>query len=202
MKYLNEKSGKYSGMTMTGKAFYPRLVRPDTKYNKLGQYKADLRVPIEEAKELMQELAEVYKEWTGKAPSKNDNTMWKMDEDKEGNATGDVIVKMRVANKMNKEGELWDRRPKVFFRNADDRTDKIGGGSSMKVQFEVYCWQSEKKGVSLQPLSVLIEDVVEYESDGGNPFGEGEEAVFDTEPLKTNGETDANTTQEEASDFF
>mgnify|MGYP003130659362 CR=1 FL=1 len=202
MKYLTEKSGKYSGMTMTGKAFYPRLVRADTKYNKLGQYKADLRVPVEEAKELMEELASVYKEWTGKAPSKNDNSMWKFEEDDNGNQTGDVIIKIRVSNKMKKDGDLWDRRPKIFFRNTDDRTESIGGGSAMKVQFDMYCWQAEKKGVSLQPLSVLIEELVEYEGNGGNPFGEGEEAVFDTEPLKTNGETDADTTQEEASDFF
>jgi hypothetical protein len=202
MKYLNEKSGKYSGVTMLGKAFYPRLVRPDVKYNKLGQYKADLRVPVEEAKELMEELAAVYKEWTGKAPSKNENTMWKMDEDKDGTPTGDVIFKIRVANKMNKEGQLWNRRPRVFFRNADEQTDRIGGGSTMKVEFDVYFWQSEKKGVSLQPLSVLIEEVKELENDKVNPFGVGEEAVFETEEIKVNEETDANTTQEEASDFF
>tara|TARA_B110000444_G_scaffold255692_1_gene290532 strand:- start:5352 stop:5966 length:615 start_codon:yes stop_codon:yes gene_type:complete len=204
MKYLNEKSGKYSGMTMTGKAFYPRLVRPDTKYNKLGQYKADIRVPVEEAKELMSELSQVYKEWTGSAPSQNDNYMWKMDEDKKtGEPTGDVIFKLRVANRMNQEGELWNRRPKVFFRDADTRTDKIGGGSAIKVQFEVYCWNAEKKGVSLQPMSVLIEEVVEPQSEA-NPFGEGEEATFDdtaNTPI-TEESDDADTTSKESNDFY
>ena len=205
MKYLNEKSGKYSGMTMTGKAFYPRLVRPDTKYNKLGQYKADIRVPVEEAKELMEELANVYKEWTGKAPSKSDNSMWKMDEDKNsGEATGDVIIKMRVANRLNQDGELWNRRPRVFFRNPDERTDKIGGGSAIKVEFQVYCWQAEKKGVSLQPMSVLVEEVKEPQQEA-NPFGEGEEASFDTTPeadTNTGDATDADATSQEADGFY
>ena len=40
------------------------------------------------------------------------------------------------------------------------------------------------------------------ENDKVNPFGVGEEAVFETEEIKVNEETDANTTQEEASDFF
>lgn len=203
MKYLNEKSpGKYQGMTMTGKAFYPRLVRPDTKYNPLGQFKADLRVPIEEAKDLMEELGEVYKQHVGKAPSKNENTMWKFDEDKDGEQTGDVIFKIRVTNKMGKDGTVWNRRPKVFFRNAEERTDKIAGGSTIKVQFEVYCWQAEKKGVSLQPMSVLIEEVVELQGEA-NPFGEGEEATFDHTPENnTNESKDADTPSKEADDFY
>ena len=204
MKYLNEKSGKYSGMTMTGKAFYPRIVRPDTKYNKLGQYKADIRVPVEEAKELMAELAEVYKGWTGKVPSKTKNTMWEIEEDgKTGEPTGDVILKLRVANKMNKEGELWNRRPRVFFRNPSESTDKIGGGSSMKVEFEVYCWTAEAKGVSLQPMSVLIEKVVEPKK-SENPYGEGEEATYeDTYKTPVTEESDdADTTSKESDDFY
>ena len=203
MKYLNEKSGKYTGMTMTAKAFYPRLVRPDIHFNKLGQYKADIRVPVEEAKELMEELGQVYKEWTGKAPSKNDNSMWKMEEDKEGNATGDVIIKIRVANRLTKEGEMWNRRPRVFFRDPEQRTDKIGGGSSIKVEFAVYCWQAEKKGVSLQPMSVLVEEVKEPQQEA-NPFGEGEEASFDTPSVETNtgDSTDADATSQEADGFY
>ena len=203
MKYLNEKSGKYQGMTMTGKAFYPRFVRPDTKYNKLGQYKADIRVPVEEAQDLMQELSQVFKEWTGSAPSKSDNSMWKIDEDKNtGEPNGDVIFKLRVANKQNADGELWNRRPRVFFRNAEDRTDNIGGGSSIKVQFDVYCWQAEKKGVSLQPMSVLVEEVKEPKQEA-NPFGEGEEARFDAVPeTNTGDEADADVTSQEADGFY
>lgn len=199
MKYLNEKGGKYSGMTMTGKAHYPRLIRPDTKFNSLGVYQADIRVPAEEAKDLMQELATVYKEWTGKAPNKADNFMWKEDLDEDGNSTGDILFKLRVKN-FERDGQVVQRRPKIFFRNEDDKTENIGGGSSMKVQFQVYCWTASQKGVSLQPLSVLIEEVVEYESAGGNPFGVGSEASF--EIPKQVRETDADTTQEEANDFF
>lgn len=202
MKYLNEKSpGKYQGMTMSATAVYPRLVHPDVKYDKLGQYKADIRVPIEEAKELMSELANVYKEWTGKAPSKDDNYMWKMETDKDGESTDHVIFKIRVKNKMNKDGDLWDRRPKLFFRNAEDRTDKVGGGSTIKVQFEVYCWNAEKKGVSLQPMSVLVEEVIVQKAE--NPFGEGEEADFDKYIQSQSEENnDADTASKEADDFY
>lgn len=180
-QHLTDNNGRHTGITMTGTAVYPRLVTPDTKYNELGVYQADIRVPFEEAKGLMAELAAVFKQWTGKAPAKADNTMWKMVLDDDGNETGEVLFKFRVKNFMSKQtGELVQRNPKLFFEKGVEKSDKIGGGTQMKVQFQVYCWTATSKGVSLQPMSVLIQELREYEGgSGGNPFGVGEAVAFD-----------------------
>ena len=205
MTYLTEQSGKTIGMSMSGIAVHPWLFKPDTKYDANGVYNASIRVPIEEAKDMMNELAQVFKEWAGKAPVKKENNMWRFEvDDKTGEETGHVIFNLKVKNKVNKKtGDLWDRKPPVFFTNAGDATPDVGGGSQMRVEFEVYRWNAEgKKGVSLQPISVLIEKVIVRENKAvANRWGEGELAAF-TEEAETNEETNANTTQEEASDFF
>lgn len=52
-------------VTPAGIAVFPRLNRPDTKYNEYGTYSADLRIPVEEAKPLLKELGAVYKGHVG-----------------------------------------------------------------------------------------------------------------------------------------
>jgi len=166
--------------TPKGTAVFPALLRPDTKFDELGQYKADLRVPLEEAKPLMEKLSATFKDHTGKAPSKNDNPMWKVEEDDEGNETGNVIFKLRVKNKMRKDGQLWDRRPRMFDAANNIITGvNPWGGSVLRVSAEVYAWTAgAKKGVSLQPLAVQVIDLVTGDGSSGASFGFGEEEGF------------------------
>ena len=98
-----------------GKAVYPRLAQPDTKFDDLGQYKADVSVPLAEAEPIMEILSEHFKAHTGKAPKKADNTMFYFETDINGDETGNVVFKCRVKNKLRKrDGKLWDRKPKLF----------------------------------------------------------------------------------------
>lgn len=149
--------------TPVGRAVYPRLGRPDTKYYDLGIYKASLMVPINEAKDLLNELTKIFKEHTGSAPNKFDNTMWKMETDEEGNPSGDVLLKLAIKNRMGRDGEVWDRKPKLFDAALKPCPRVIPfGGSEMIVNFEVYKWDAGgKKGVSLQPVAVQIIKLVE-----------------------------------------
>ena len=70
--------------TPVGTAVYPRLQTPDTKFDELGTYKADVSIPLVDAEPLMAELAADYKKHVGKAPKKADNSMWMMEVDSEG----------------------------------------------------------------------------------------------------------------------
>lgn len=145
-----------------GIAIYPALHRPDTRFDELGTYKADVKIEEAKAKPFMDKLSAIYKEHTGKAPSKKDNPMWSYVEDDEGNETGEVHFKIRVKNKMRKDGKLWDRRPMVMdAKKASMDTDvAVWGGSVMRVQMDVYCWVAAgKKGVSLQPVIVQVIDL-------------------------------------------
>lgn len=147
--------------TPLGVAVYPRLKTPDTKFDELGIYKADVAVPLADAEGLMEELQAIHKAHTGKPAKKSENTMWIMEVDEAGEETGRVIFKLRVKNRMTKKGELWDRRPVQFDAALKPIDVNPWGGSKMVVSFEVYEWTSgNKKGVSLQPVGVQIIDLV------------------------------------------
>jgi len=157
-----------------GRGVYPALKNPDTKFDELGQYKADLSIPSEEAEPLMERLSEVFKSHTGKAPKKAENTMWFFETDHEsGEETGNVVFKCRVKNKIRKkDGKLWDRKPKLFDAALKPIDVSPWGGSEYIVNAEIYCWDAGgKKGVSLQPVGVQIIKLIEGGSESAEDMG-------------------------------
>ena len=150
--------------TPIGTAVYPRLKTPDTKFDELGIYKADIAIPLVDAEPLMAQLQALHKAHTGKAAAVADNTMWTVENDDSGQPTGRVIFKLRVKNRLNKKGELWDRRPKLFDAALKPVDVNPWGGSKLVVSFDVYEWiAGVKKGVSLQPVGVQIIELVSGE---------------------------------------
>lgn len=188
-----------------GRAVYPALKRPDTKFNELGIYKANVIVPLKEATGVMDQLSNIFKQHTGKVPAKAENTMWKMEVDEEtGEETGNVIFKCTVKNVMRKNGELWDRRPKQFDAKMNPIDVDPRSGTELFISASVYEWSAGgKKGVSLQPLAVQIINLVEGNSASGDAFGfqerEGFEAPTDTYNYNF-GETN-DETETESEDF-
>jgi hypothetical protein len=186
--------------TPKGIAVFPALIRPDTKFDELGQYKCDLRVPVQEAQGFIKKIEDVYRNHIGKAHPKNPesgnkNALYAVERDDDGNATGNVILKIRVKNKLRKDGEVWDRRPRLFDAKLNPLTGikSIWGGTEMKVSCEVYCWSNgATKGVSLQPLGVQILKLVEgtgggadassmgFEAEDGFTAEEADDVPFDT----------------------
>lgn len=159
--------------TPTGTAVFPALKNPDTKFDELGQYKADLRLSMEEAKPLMMQLNDIHKRHTGKAANANENTMWYKETDKEtGEETGAVVFKIRVKNRMRRDGQKWDRRPALFDASLKPIDVNPWGGTEMRVSMSVYCWDAGgKKGVSLQPQAIQIINLVEGSAASGAGFG-------------------------------
>ena len=156
---------------------YPALNRPDTKFDDNGIYKADVRFPIAEAEPLIKKFMAIWKEHVGKAPKRSDNPMFYDETGEDGNATGFVVFKLRVKNKLRKDGKLWDRQPLMIDakKNDFDPSIAIWGGTKYRVQVEIYEWvNSGKKGVSLQPLIVQILDLKTGD-------GSGDRSAFDEE---------------------
>lgn len=166
-----------------GKAVYPRLKTPDTKFDELGQYKADLAVPLQEAEPVMKKLSKIHKDYTGKAPKKSENTMWVLETDDDGNETGNVVFKIRVKNKRRKsDGEIWDRRPKQFDAQLRPIDVNPYGGTVMEVNAEVYCWDTgSKQGVSLQPMGVQILELVTGTGPTGESMGFSKKDGYETD---------------------
>lgn len=162
-------------MSPKGVAVYPRLKEPDTKYAELGEYKVGLAVPEAEAKDLIAALQDIHKSWTGKAAPKSKNPMFKKEIDEEGEETGRFIFNFKAKNRMTKKGDLWDRQPLVFDAKGKRIEDipNIGGGSVLKVFFEIYEWQNnDGKGVSLQPTKIQLIELQEYSGSTDSPFEE------------------------------
>lgn len=170
-----------------GRAIYPALKRPDTKFNELGIYKANVSVPLKEAAGVMEILSNIYKQHTGKAPAKADNTMWKLEVDEEtGEETGNVIFKCTVKNVM-RNGSLWDRRPKQFDAKMNPIDVDPRGGSEMYVSASVYAWSAGgKKGVSIQPLAVQIINLVEGTGANAESFGFQQRDGFEAADVSDN----------------
>jgi len=156
-----------------GKAVYPRLAKPDTKFDELGRYKADVAMSKFEAKQIMEILSEHFKAHTGKAPNKADNTMWYFETNEDGDETGNVVFKCRVKNKLRKrDGQLWDRKPKLFDAALKPVDVNPFGGSTYVVSAEVYAWEAgAKKGISLQPLGVQIIELVSGSGPSASSMG-------------------------------
>ena len=139
---------------------YPALQRPDTKFDPLGSYKADVRLTTEEAKPVIARLQERAKAHMGK-PFKvgTKGCPWRVETDDEGNPTGNVIFSIRVKNKVGKDGKTWDRRPLLIDAKKQPVDVNPWGGTIARVQAEVYEWEFNGKGISLQPLVVQIIDL-------------------------------------------
>lgn len=186
--------------TPPGIAVYPRLKTADTKFDELGQYKADISIPKAQAKDLMTELQAIHKAHTGKAAKASENTMWYLETDEAGEETGNVVFKIRVKNRMTKKGDLWDRRPKLFDAALKPIDVNPWGGTEYIVSFDVYEWVAgDKKGVSLQPAGVQILNLVTGSGPDASSMGFQAQEGY-TSPDEDEGDTAGLTDQSEGAD--
>ena len=179
-------------MSPKGIAVYPRLNRPDTKYHELGTYSCDLRLPMDAVtKALLKTLGDAYKAHTGtdhpKKPVRKDKeAIFYFDQLDDGSYVMDfVTLKLRAKNvTVKKTGETWDRKPKLFDAKGAplDGSLKVGGGSGVKVAFEVDNGIIQKSGdkfTRLIPTAVQIIDLVEFGDATASSYGFGEEDGYE-----------------------
>jgi hypothetical protein len=160
-KEISHMAAKAQRINIRGIAVFPALNTPDKKFVDEGQYKADVRVPLEEAQPIIDQLKEAFKAHTGKALKGNGENLYSLEEDDNGDRTGNVIFKCKVKNRITKAGKLWDRRPQMFDATGKLIDVQVWGGTEYIVGAEVYCWTAgDKKGVSLQPVAVQIINLV------------------------------------------
>lgn len=201
---------KVTFTTPKGTAVFPALTRPDTKFDELGSYKADIRIPAQEAQGLIKKVEGFYLAHIGKAHPKNPesgnkNALYYVERDEDGNLNGNVVFKIRVKNKINKGGELWDRKPNLFDAKGHkvELTTPVWGGSEIKVNAEVYAWSNgATKGISLQPNAVQIIKLVTGTKGGAADaatYGFGEEEGFTADEAEAGSPFSADDADEGAS---
>ena len=191
-------------VTPAGIAQYPYLTTPDTKFNPDGDYKVNLEIDPTEITTFLDEQHEA-----AVAAAKKDNPGKKI---KEGDVpysvndeTGKVTVRFKLKAKVHpKNGESFDQRPALFDAKGKPlgKDVKIGGGSKIKVSYEVlpYYTAIAGAGISLRLKAVQVIDLVEYSSGGsGESYGFGKEDGYEATEETTNEFTDES--QAETEDF-
>lgn len=140
-----------------GKAVYPFLNSPDYQFDELGVYQTRLSVPVEEAKPIMDKIASFFEDYAGKKLNPSDNTAFKLEEDDQGERTGNVVFRVKAKNRRTKSGEIWDRKPRLVDAGGQPTKVHVGGGSTIRIGCEMFCWEAAgRKGVSLQPLIIQV----------------------------------------------
>lgn len=192
--------------TPAGVAQYPWLNKPDTKFNPDGEYKVNLEVDSESAQALVTFLDEQFAQAVAQAKKANPGK--KIKEGSPGyevnEETGKVTFKFKTKAKVTtKSGDTFDQKVALFDAKGKPLSPapNIGGGSKIKVAFEVmpYYTSMVGAGLSLRVKAAQIIELVEF-TGGGNAesYGFGEEEGYESK-AQQNDFTDE--TEEETEDF-
>jgi hypothetical protein len=169
-----------------GVAVWPRLNKPDTKFNADGIYSVRLRFHKDniDTKVFLSMLESLYQDAVREMTAQNGkpgkklklaDRPWKDAEDDAGNPTGEVEVnfKMKAIVRSQKvdpaTGKLkepWVQKPGVFDRygKAIPETVRVSGGSTMRVAFNAIPFYTAQigAGITIRLLGVQVVDLVEF----------------------------------------
>lgn len=193
---------------------WPKVTRPDTKFDADGVYSLKLAFDPEDIEDLTQELVAVRDEFLSTLPPAKARKVTIADvtdaeEDDDGEETGRAILKTKLKAKVTskKTGESWDQRPRIFDAQGRDITDtgdiRIGSGSVLKANIEAvpYLMESTRTvGVSLRLRAVQVIKLVEGGGAGASSYGFGSEDGY-TAPATAAGFAAADDTDEDDEDF-
>tara|TARA_R100000734_G_C3313078_1_gene104310 strand:- start:42 stop:647 length:606 start_codon:yes stop_codon:yes gene_type:complete len=181
--------------TPKGKAVWPRLTEPDTKFNSAGVYSAKIHVSEKDFKVFDAEVRKIYEAYhanvekeTGKKHGESEGYPCSIT--KEGDFQ---IHAKQVAKKLTDKG-LLEFSVALFDSKGAKINDKpnVGSGSILKLSVEPVCWAMNQKGaglvtgISLRLKAAQIIELKEF-GGGGGDFGFGEEGdgfvseTFETE---------------------
>lgn len=159
-----------------GKASWPKLFKPDTRFNPEGVYQTGLILSPAEAADFQEKVKEAFVEEYGKGKLDKALMPWKLDEE------GNVVLNFKSKRKpliVDSQGQ------------AINGEMNVGGGSIIKVGTGINPWSiAGKMGVTLYLNAVQIIELVEF---NGSPFGKEEGGFVATTELE------APETQEDAS---
>jgi hypothetical protein len=170
-----------------GKASWPKLFKPDTRFNPEGVYQTGLILSPEEAADFQEKVKEAFVEEYGKGKLDKALMPWKLDDE------GNVVLNFKSKRKpmiVDSQGQ------------AINGEMNVGGGSIIKVGTGINPWSiAGKMGVTLYLNAVQIIELVEFNN---SPFGKEEGgfvATTELEAPETQEETSAVEQAEEDIDF-
>lgn len=195
--------------TPAGIAVWPKLTKPDTKFNADGEYNVKLRIPSEEAKDLITSLDNAYALAQEDAKDKNPGKKIKAasqpyteELDDQGNETGNILVSFKCKAKItDKQGNVRNNAPRLFdSKNQEFPKDQdIWGGSTLRIAFNAipYYTAMAGAGISLRLKAVQVINLVAGGGGTGESYGFGEEDGYVAPKAATNEAVDTDAEEDE-----
>ncbi len=203
---MTKKSKLTRYVTPLGTAQYPWLTKPDTKFNPDGDYSVALTFRDDDGQfstminnAVEQSVAQAKEQNSGKKIKETGAPITENDD-------GSITLKFKLKAKVTpKNGESFEQRPALFDAKGKPlgMDTKIGGGTKMKVAFEMVPFYTALAGagVSLRLKAAQVIDLVEYSGGGdGSAYGFGKEDGYEAEETTTE-EQNFDTTATEQVDF-
>ena len=202
-----QKKKKFPRITTPiGTAQWPWLKEPDTKFDKDGVYRVNLRMTKEEGESTVKEITKILDSYVKQLKDDPQNKNIKIGplpikdvEDEDGVPTGEIEFKFKMKAVVGSGADKWEQRPAIFDSQKRPMSENIGGGSRMRIGAELIPYNSPAVGVgiSLRLKTVQVIDLVEF---GGGLDPDSWE--FDKEDgFVTSGETSENSTMQNDHDF-
>lgn len=202
---MSEERNNIKGITPKGVASWPRLHEPDVKFKTEGEYSVKLRLSGAAAAELATIIDgacdaahEAARKQIAEAKAKEKNPKKRAEikersdvpykelyENDEPTGDYEFNFKMKASGVSKKTGKPWTRKPAVFNAKgkpmADEEKAKIGGGSIIKVAYEISPFYTAAlgAGVSLRLDAVQVLEIKSFQSRDAAAFGFGEEDGYD-----------------------
>lgn len=188
---MSERKRNPIEVSPVGLAKYPRLVVPDTKYKKEGEYSLRLLVPEADAEAFVGKLkAHAKSFYEAECQAKKKKALKRAplpfkpevttDDSGIETKTGNIEFKATLRAKIpgRTEGEFITLRPKI--ENAKGELCpklNVGSGSRVKIAVEVRPWFTEALGfgIKLSLRAVRVLELVEWKAEEQDYFGAGEE---------------------------
>lgn len=159
-----------------GIAVYPKIEKPDTKFDANGVYSVDLDLSGEEADTLVAKLQKIADadyanecKAKGKKSLKRADMPWKETDD------GKTRFKFKLKAKGGTGDKQWDQKPALFDAKGNPVSDlNVGSGSTIKVAFDCapYFTAMVGHGISLRLRAVQVLELREYiAGDNFDAFG-------------------------------
>ena len=189
-------------VSVAGESIYPHLVKPDVRFNELGEYKVTLKVSKQDATNMVKQIDQAIVDSLAKAEKDTKGKKVK-DAPKPYTEESDFVFfkfKMKASGVNRKTQEKFSQRPTLFDakKNPISADTSIWGGSIMKVAYQAvpYFTPMLGAGVSLRLKAVQVIKLVQGKSDN-NIFKE--EDGFES---KSTGSENSNAPEvQESSDF-
>lgn len=170
--------------TPVGKAYYPRIDTPDTKFNPDGVYSCKLHVSEGDYNSFELKINDIVERAYKEECSRRNATSLRRAPTSPLKKTADgdfEIYAKQVAKKDTRKG-LLTFSVSVFDAKGNKLSEipKVGSGSTLKMGVEVFPYYTDLNGFgySLRLKAIQIIDLVEYNAGDASSFGFSSEEGF------------------------